>query len=273
MLVAGDVLGDVGLDLARCQGGAGLANNKSLREFASLLIGHTNHGDVGNLWMRNQQRFQLGGRDLEALVLDQFLESIHDRDVVVFVDHGDVSRVEPTVRIDRAAGCLVVVEVALHHLRAPDPQFARFADTTILAGVRINDSDLGVRDGHPRRSRPEVARWRGVTDRAQLGHPVALRDFTADPCRGLSREFRSKRCRTGEDLLERRQVELIDERVLRKSQDNWRYHGEAGDPMLLDQRQRLLKIEARLRHGRDSMGEQTIHEDLHPVDMEEREER
>jgi hypothetical protein len=67
--------------------------------------------------------------------------------VVVLVDHRHVACVQPAALVDRVAGCLVVVEVALHHLWPAYPQLTRFTDAQILAGGGVDDANLCVRDG------------------------------------------------------------------------------------------------------------------------------
>jgi hypothetical protein len=54
-------------------------HDEGLRQLAGLVVGHADHGDVGDLRMGEQQRLELGGRHLEALVLDELLEPVDDR--------------------------------------------------------------------------------------------------------------------------------------------------------------------------------------------------
>ncbi len=53
-------------------------HDERLRDLAGLLVGDRDHGRVGDRRVREQQRLQLGGRDLVALVLDQLLEPVDD---------------------------------------------------------------------------------------------------------------------------------------------------------------------------------------------------
>src|SRR5437667_188476 len=74
-------------------------------------------------------------RPLVALVLDQLLEAVDDREVAVRVDMPDVARVQPPVGVDRLGGRLRIAEVAAHDLRAAE------ADLAILPGVELRTGD------------------------------------------------------------------------------------------------------------------------------------
>ena len=71
-----------------------------------------------------QQRLELGRRDLVALVLDELLDPVDDREVAALVVDRDVAGVEEAVGVERLGGRLGLVEVAEHDVRALDPQLA-----------------------------------------------------------------------------------------------------------------------------------------------------
>src|ERR1051325_11186608 len=56
-------------------------DHERLRNLTALVIGNGDHRGVRHGRVRAQHRFQLGGGDLEALVLDQLLQPVHDREV------------------------------------------------------------------------------------------------------------------------------------------------------------------------------------------------
>jgi hypothetical protein len=59
----------------------------------------------------DEQRLQLGGGHLEALVLDDLLEPVDDEDLVVVVHEADVARVQPPAGVDAVPRRLRVVQV------------------------------------------------------------------------------------------------------------------------------------------------------------------
>ena len=135
-------------------------------DLAGLVVGHPDHGGIGDLGMGEQQRLELGGWDLEALVLDELLEPVDDVEVAVGVDVADVAGVQPTVIVDRGLRGGVVVQVALHHLWASNPHLAVLVDTERRPGDRIDDVDLGVGDRD--------------ADRARFEHPSGVAWLTGD---------------------------------------------------------------------------------------------
>ena len=77
-----------------------LEHHEGLRHLARLLVGRADHRRVRDRRMGEQQRLQLGGRDLEALVLDELLQAVDDEEVAVVVDVADVAGVsQPSASI------------------------------------------------------------------------------------------------------------------------------------------------------------------------------
>ena len=88
--------------------------------------------------MCQQNRFQFGRRNLEALILDQFLHAVDNEKVAVFVSITNVAGVQPSVRVDRARRCLRVIEIAFHDLRPAHPDLAFLIGTKLTARPRID---------------------------------------------------------------------------------------------------------------------------------------
>ena len=208
--------------------------HERLGDFACFVIGDANDSDVGHLWMGDDQRFKLGRRDLKALELDELLQAIHNRHVPKLVDDRDVAGMQPTVSIDGRSSGFGVVEVALHHLRTTDPELATVANTLVLATNGVDDAALGVGCGNAARSRPVIAFDGAVTDRAEFGHAEALNNFATKTDAGFSGQFSAERCRTRENLTDRRHVVLVHDRMLGEAEDDWRHGEEAGDLEVLD---------------------------------------
>jgi hypothetical protein len=115
--------------------------------------------------MAEQDRLQFGRRDLESLVLDEFLEPVDHVQVAIGVDVAEVTGAQPAVGIDHRGRGLRVVEVALHHLRPAHPDLALFADPGVRPADRVDDPRLRVRHRDADRFRPEPARRRDVRGR------------------------------------------------------------------------------------------------------------
>ena len=97
--------------------------------------------------MREEERLEFGGWNLETVVLDELLEAIDDEQVPVRVDVADIAGAKPAIGIDRALGGLGVVQVADHHLWATNEQFTAFAHAEVGSGLWVDDSALRIRGG------------------------------------------------------------------------------------------------------------------------------
>ena len=106
LLVVRDLAGDEVHDLLGRRVRALLQHDVRRRDLAGLLVGEADHGGVGDGRVGEQHRLQLGGRDLEALVLDELLEPVDDEEVAVLVDVPDVAGVQPAVVVDGGGGGL-----------------------------------------------------------------------------------------------------------------------------------------------------------------------
>ncbi len=62
--------------------------------------GTGNHSGIGDVFVREQQGFQLGGRHLEPFVLDQLLRTIDDEEMSIRIGITNVAGVKPMFRID-----------------------------------------------------------------------------------------------------------------------------------------------------------------------------
>jgi hypothetical protein len=64
------------LEFLDVDGGALCRDDKGLRDLTRLLVGTGDDGGVGHLRVLEQDGLEFGGRDLKALVLDEFLGSV-----------------------------------------------------------------------------------------------------------------------------------------------------------------------------------------------------
>jgi hypothetical protein len=51
---------------------------------------------------------------LEPLEFDDLLHSVDNEHLLIFVDEGDVTRVQPPVLVDRVSRCLRIIQVTCH---------------------------------------------------------------------------------------------------------------------------------------------------------------
>ena len=77
-----------------------------------------------------QERLQLGGSHLQALVLDELLGPIDDVEVALGIHEPHVAGVVPALADRHGRRVLRLVEIAPHDLRAADPQLAFLARVT-----------------------------------------------------------------------------------------------------------------------------------------------
>ena len=140
----------------------------------------------------------------------------------------------------------------------------------LLAGLGADEAELGVRDRRADRARAVRVGRRGVGDRAGLGHAVALHDRAADALGRRRGQLGAQRRGAGVDELQARQVAPLDGRALGQRQDDRRHEVGLGDPVLLDQAEELLEVEARHQHDGRAPAQHAVHHDAHAVDVEQR---
>ena len=244
--------------------------HERLGQLAGRIVGHADHGNVEHLRMRGDEALELRRWHLETVVLDEFLDAVNDREVAVLVDDRDVAGVEPAIGIDGLGSGLGVVEVTLHHHRATDPELASFPNRLILARFGVDDAAFDIADRNTAGAGLVAALRRAVGHRAELGHAEALDNLTVDALGALVLQLDGERRSTGENLLDRREVVLIDDWRLCESEHH-RWHGEeAGDLVLGHEFEGLLHVETGHGEHGDTVGEHAVHQDLHAVDVEER---
>jgi hypothetical protein len=248
----------------------GRPHHERLGQLARLDVGDADDGDVGHARVGHEERLELGRRDLEALELDELLHPVDDREVAVLVEATDVAGVEPAVLVDRVGRGLGVAQVALHDLGPTDEQLALPALGDVGA-LGIDDAALRRRDGDPHRAGADVVRLADVGDRRQLGHAVALEHRAPDPAGRLFGQVAAERGGARHDPPQAGEVVLLDERVLGQAEDHRRHGEEPADPEVLDEPERLGEVEAGHGHHGAALGQEAVHEDLHAVDVEERE--
>lgn len=74
------------------------------------------YGSVGDVRVGDEQRLELRRRNLEALVLDDLLQPVHDEDFVVVVDQADVAGVQPAFLVDCVLRGFRIVQIPCNDL-------------------------------------------------------------------------------------------------------------------------------------------------------------
>src|SRR5580692_9069332 len=118
---------DLALDeVAQLLGGGGgprLEGHRGADLLAQGGVRQPDHGGLGDRGMLVEHLLDLPRVDVVAAPDDQVLLAVHDVEVAVLVDPGQVTGVEPAVA-DRLSGGLGAIPVALHHVRPADDDLA-----------------------------------------------------------------------------------------------------------------------------------------------------
>ena len=90
-----------------------------------------------------QGGFHFGGRNVEPAGNDNFLNTIHDLDEVVFVQAHNIAGAQPAVSRNGFLRVFLAFPVPSETLRAVNPQLALFAERHILKGVGVYHANIG----------------------------------------------------------------------------------------------------------------------------------
>jgi hypothetical protein len=246
--------------------------DERLRHLAGLLVRAGDDRRVRHRRVLEDHGLELGGGDLEALVLDELLEAVDEVEPRVLVGVADVAGAQPPVVVERASRRLVVAEVPAHHLRAADPHLAVLARPELGAVEEVHDLALSARYRRADRAGPVLLalhRHR-VRDRAGLGQAVALDDLAAEPRAARVRELGAERSGARVDSPQARQVAIADRGRLREREDDRRDEVRLGHLVALHQLEEPVEVEARHRHDDRPGPQRLVHDHRHAVDVEER---
>src|SRR5439155_1640805 len=110
---------------------------------------------------------------------------------------------------------------------------------------------------------------RRVTGQVRLGHPVALGDQALETVGAGALDILVERSRPGPDQLDRREIELVDERMPGQSEHDRRHQVEMRQPIFLDEPEKLRQIEPGHGDAEAAQVEREVHEHRLAVDVEE----
>jgi hypothetical protein len=220
--------------------------------------------------VREQHRLQLGGGDLQPLVLDQLLHAVHDEEAAVVVRVADVPGMEPAQGVDHGGGGLGPVEIALHHLRAAHADLAFLVRAKVRARGQVHHLRFGVGNGrtHARDLDRGRAGAGGVRDRGRLGQAVTLEHAAPQTRRGGGGHRFAEGGGAREERVQAGEVVVLHDLLLGQREHERRHHVRVRDPVALQRLQALLEVEAGQRdHGGPAVQGQ-VHDHDHAVDVE-----
>ena len=176
-----------------------------------------------------------------------YLHAIDNIDEAFLVPERNVARLQPPVRRQRVLGSLGFAPVALHHIRASDPElpplahahlFAVFAAHNHGLDVGVQLADRGVRDDGRRLGAAGAA--------SNLRHSPALLeiDLARRPqALELPLRLEAQRRRAAARALHRRQVEFARLGALGQRDNDGRHERQARHAVVLDVVQHLAEVE------------------------------
>src|SRR5580700_12089765 len=123
VFVRRDLALDVVAQLLGGGGGTRFERHRGADLLAQGGVRQADHGGLRDRGMLVEHLLDLSRVDVVAAADDQVLFPVHDVEVAVGVDAGQVAAVEPAVA-DRLGGGLGAVPVALHHVRPADDDLA-----------------------------------------------------------------------------------------------------------------------------------------------------
>ena len=211
-----------------------------------------------------------GGRDLEALVLDQLLDPIGDVEVLRRVLEPHVPGLEVAVVRQGVAGSVLVVKIPLEHVWSLQPQLPYLAHLHFVAlwidvlGRQVREHLADAADG----AIPFVPRL-GVRHGARLAEAVGLVDAEVQTAVDGVDELAGQRGGAGGDHAEGGEVEGFDERVAGEAHEDGRRDVDEGDVVVLDGAAEGLEVEDRHDEELDAAVQRLVHEPGEAVDVVE----
>src|SRR5256714_13487517 len=130
--------------LRRCRG---RQHDEGLGHLPGQRVVLADDGRVRHRGVGQQDGLELGGGNLVALVLDQFLDPVGHVEPPVLAGRDDVASVQPSVSVDGGRGRLRITEVPAHRARRADQQLARLTGAQPGAGAGIDDPALDAGQG------------------------------------------------------------------------------------------------------------------------------
>ena len=220
--------------------------------------------------MLEENFLHLARVNVEAAGDDQVLLAVHDVVVSRLVAPGDVAGVEPAVakHLRRFSG---LVPITLHHLRAADGDFTRFAHGQLArAGLEIDNADLGVGNREANAACFGLAVRRvDVRDGRSFRQAVTLDEPAAGELLELPHDF-DRQCRAAAHAdAERFEVVALDVRRVVEGDVHGRHAVEQGRPIFADDVQRAAQLEARQDNHRAAREHRGDHHARHRVDVEQ----
>ena len=112
--------------------------------FNKTLVGHSNHLNVGNLWVGVKKFLYLTRVNVLAASNYHILQPAGNTVVAFSVYSGQVSGMKPTILIYSCRAGFRQVIISLHHHEATCKQFTLLPHKNVFPCFRINQPDLNV---------------------------------------------------------------------------------------------------------------------------------
>ena len=91
-----------------------------------------------------------------------------------------------------------------------------------------------------------------VSHRTGFSHAIALPDSAFDSLHAFARKVSSQRSSARKNHSQTRQVIVVDRRIFRQLENDWRHDVRERHAIFLNRLEKLLQIEARHKHNRRS---------------------
>src|SRR6478752_5518653 len=208
-----------------------------------VVVGDAEHRGVGDVGVGQQLALDLGRVDVHATRDDHVGLAVTEEQVALFVQVADVADGEEAVGVVRVVGLglvALVLEVAGGHLHPHGAGRPRLALLTVV----VDDLERRVRPDRADGAGELQPLGRGGERATTLGRAVVLDDRFAPPVDHLALHVdRTRRCRM--DRVRHRRDVVLRAHVVRQLQhavELRRHHVRVGAAVLLDQRERLLRV-------------------------------
>ena len=200
--------------------------------------------------MTVQHRLHLRRRHLEAVDLHHLLRAVGEVDPAFGLEPADVAGAVPAV--DEGVGRRLVRQVAGHDRRAPGLELADLAGPDDPAAVEVGDPELDVRRRHAGRVEPPGG---GVGDRVDGDHRQLAGAIRRQPPDARALGDRNghalgDRGRAPHDVAQRREVVVLEARMVRHGQRDGGDRHLQGHALGRDAAQHLVEVEPAVQPDR-----------------------
>uniref|UniRef100_A0A182JAX1 Uncharacterized protein n=1 Tax=Anopheles atroparvus TaxID=41427 RepID=A0A182JAX1_ANOAO len=221
-------------------------HHEGKRELSGPLVRNTDDGRVANAWVLKQNCLELGRWHLEALVLDQLLDTVDDEELAVVVVVRNIAGVQPAVIVDGT----LPSHVALHDERTLEAQLAALVGPECPASLRVDHL-------HPL-ALAHLADAAGLVlepvlhqhAERSLAHSISLPyECDSEPLAHLVLNLLAERCCAAEQRHQRAEIIVVHHRVLGQEHHQRRHKRHQVHPVPLNAAKEQRRIEPGHHHA------------------------